>query len=409
MAYTFTRLWLYLLEPTTEAGRRTPASVLRERLLFGLSFLFGALMIAVYLPGGHPFSVVAPVGLVLLGLSMRFNVQRTATSWTSCEQGAFVLVAFALPLNLLPLAMLVCGLAVQPRRPKPVLTLLVTACNSWSGISAALLLSMLAPGRASWEHWPAYVIAFSGQIILSLLVFAVRDWMKGQLLPLEDAISALATDACLTPIGLAAAVQSRSSPVAGLALMLGTTALLALTSHEHGQRIIQTERALRDPLTGLANRALFSEAGAACASRCERSSQHAALLLIDLDDFKQVNDTFGHQGGDDVLVALADRVRASTRAVDLSARVGGDEFAVILAEPMELGDAQRVAENLRAQLRQPIELSSGQTIEVSASIGLALFGPDIPLEAATGQADAALYEEKLRAHGEPAGRSPRKN
>lgn len=398
------RAWDYLLEPSAQGSSLTNAAGVRlDRIGFGASFLVVAVVCAVLLPGGHGFSPVAPVALILFSLSTRFSLQRTATSWTSCEQAALVLVAFALPLNLLPLAMLICGLVVQPRRPKPLLTLLVTACNSWSGVVAALLLSALAPGAAEWRHWQAYALAFGGQIVASALIFAVRGWVKGQPMPREDAISALAVDASLTPIGLAAAVELRAAPAAALALMFGATALLALTHHEHGQRIVQTERALRDPLTGLANRALLDEAGAACESRCRRNAQRAALVLIDLDDFKKVNDTLGHRAGDEVLSAFGERMRSATRAVDLPARVGGDEFALILAEPIALDDARRAAESLRAQLQEPIELSSGQLIQVHASIGLALFGAGTSLEAATAQADAALYEEKLVAHAQRGG------
>jgi diguanylate cyclase (GGDEF)-like protein len=395
----------YLLEPTTEADRTTPELLLTERLIFGGGFLLTAVLCALLLPAGHGFSWLAPLALVLLALSMRFNVQRTGNSWTSCEQAAFVLVAFTLPLNLLPLAMFACGLITQPRRPRPVLTVIVTGCNSWAGVAAALLLSALAPGPASWHHWPGYVIAFGSQILVAVLIFAARERIKGRRMPLEDGISAVSIDASLTPIGLAAAVELHAAPGASVTLMLGATALLALTHHEHRQRIVQTERALRDPLTGLANRALFDEAGAACESRCQRNAQQAALLLVDLDDFKRVNDTLGHRAGDEVLCAFAERMRDTTRAVDLPARVGGDEFALILAEPIDITAARHVAEDLRVRLSAPIELSNGQLIQVHASIGLALFGAATPLEAAAAQADAALYEEKLVSQAQRGGKA----
>jgi diguanylate cyclase (GGDEF)-like protein len=396
-------VWTHLLEPTTEADRTTPELLLRERLIFGGGFLLAAGGCALLLPQGHGFSVLAPLAVVLLTLSMRFNVQRTGNSWTSCEQAALVLVAFTLPLNLLPLAMFGCGLVVQPRRANRVLTAIVTGCNSWAGVIAAVLLSALAPGPASWHHWPAYVVALGGQILAAVLIFATRERIKHRSMPLEDGISAVSIDASLTPIGLAAAVELHSAPGASVTLMLGATALLALTHHEHGQRIVQTERALRDPLTGLANRALFDEAGAACELRCQRNSQHAALLLVDLDDFKRVNDTLGHKAGDEVLCAFAERMRAATRAVDLPARVGGDEFALILAEPIEFKGARLVAEDLRSRLSAPIELAGGQLIQVHASIGLALFGAGRPLDIATVEADAALYEEKLVAQAQRGG------
>ena len=397
------RVWRYLQEETAEGDRTTPELLLKERLIFGGGFLLTAGVCALLLPGGHGFSSLAPLALILLALSMRFNVQRSSNSWTSCEQAAFVMVAFTLPLNLLPAAMFACGLITQPRRPKPVLTAIVTGCNSWAGVVAALLLSALAPGLASWHQWPRYVIAFGGQIFAAVLIFALRERIRLRRMPLEDGISAVLIDASLTPIGLVAAVELHTAPGASVALMFGATALLALTHHEHRQRIVQTERALRDPLTGLANRALFAEAGAACELRCRRNSQQAALLLVDLDDFKRVNDTLGHRAGDEVLCAFADRMRGATRAVDVPARVGGDEFALILAEPIAIDAARQVAEDLRARFSAPIELSNGQLIRVHASIGLALFGSTTPLDAATAQADAALYEEKLVAQAQRGG------
>ena len=112
--------------------------------------------------------------------------------------------------------------------------------------------------------------------------------------------------------------------------MFGLTTFLG---RERASRVEHQHRALRDPLTGLANRALFDELLAAAWERCARNGTTGALLLADLDHFKPINDTYGHPVGDQALQAFAQRLTQTVRAADVAARTGGDEFAVLLAEP----------------------------------------------------------------------------
>ncbi|HLH13398.1 MAG TPA: GGDEF domain-containing protein, partial [Solirubrobacteraceae bacterium] len=306
----------------------------------------------------------------------------------------FVLLAFTVPLRWLPLAALTLTAATMRVEGSPA-GLLAAAMECWPWLTASVLLSLLAPGPASFGHWPAYVTAFGAQRMTDEAVNLLRCRVRRTTLLVTDRLTALTVDLALTPIGLSAAVQARSDPGGALALMLGATALTVLASREHGHMRSEAQRALRDPLTGLANRAMFHESAAACAARCKRDGHSAALVLIDLDDFKLINDTWGHGTGDEVLRQFAQRLREATRDVDVPARLGGDEFAVILAEPIERAAAERLAETLRHRLTSAaIVADAGTTHRVESSLGLAMFGAETTLEEALAEADARLYADK---------------
>lgn len=149
-----------------------------------------------------------------------------------------------------------------------------------------------------------------------------------------------------------------------------------------------------DPLTGLPNRKLFTERNTACLAEAARGSASAALLLIDLDDFKLVNDTHGHDAGDAVLQVQAGRLRAALRERDFVARLGGDEFAVLLVDIEDSRDAEAIGERILSAMREPISWD-GATLECKGSIGIAIFP-----EHGRGRsqlfksADLALYKAK---------------
>jgi diguanylate cyclase (GGDEF)-like protein len=158
---------------------------------------------------------------------------------------------------------------------------------------------------------------------------------------------------------------------------------------------ILEERALFDALTGLPNRACFTEKLSQALSQAKRYGHIVAVLFIDLDGFKAVNDRFGHEAGDEVLCAAAQRLNGSIRESDTAARLGGDEFTVVLPIVTRHEEAERVAQKLVAHLKPPIPLRSGQLAQVSASIGVAFFPNDgEDSESLLKAADAAMYEAK---------------
>jgi diguanylate cyclase (GGDEF)-like protein len=129
--------------------------------------------------------------------------------------------------------------------------------------------------------------------------------------------------------------------------------------------------AFHDPLTGLPNRALFGERLADAVSHHRRHrDEDFAVLFIDVDDFKRVNDTLGHGAGDDLIVQVASRLKACLRQEDTLARMGGDEFTVLLRNAADVHDAQHVAEVLISALEKPFTIGS-EELFVTVSIGIA--------------------------------------
>jgi diguanylate cyclase (GGDEF)-like protein/PAS domain S-box-containing protein len=157
-------------------------------------------------------------------------------------------------------------------------------------------------------------------------------------------------------------------------------------------------RAFHDDLTGLANRALLLDRLRQASARASRAGTRFAVLYVDLDGFKPINDSFGHPTGDAVLVAAAQRLREVVRVEDTVARLGGDEFAVLLEHEDVAPHAGMVAERLLAALREPIELE-GRRLSVTASIGIALAdGGQEPLDLLR-NADIAMYRAKRAGQG----------
>ena len=153
-------------------------------------------------------------------------------------------------------------------------------------------------------------------------------------------------------------------------------------------------QAFHDSLTGLANRALFADRLEHAISRAERSPSALAVLFVDLDDFKTVNDSLGHGEGDLLLVAVADRLRASLRASDTIARMGGDEFAILIEDPVDGETPMDVGRRMLARLEPPF-VHSGKELFVRASIGIATTrGRDHTADEVLRNADVAMYTAK---------------
>ncbi len=170
-------------------------------------------------------------------------------------------------------------------------------------------------------------------------------------------------------------------------------------SKEITERKIMEDRLVHlaqyDVLTDLPNRALFSDRLRHAITQANRDMTRMALMFIDLDKFKPVNDTFGHHVGDLLLIAVARRLEECIRESDTVGRIGGDEFVVLLPTIKEIPDALVVAEKIRHALNRPFELPGYQCLNISSSSGVAIYPDhgtdDIDL---TKNADDAMYQAK---------------
>ena len=179
----------------------------------------------------------------------------------------------------------------------------------------------------------------------------------------------------------------------GIALAALLAALVLIWSRNERMQELQRQ-ANQDPLTGLKNRRRFEEDLRTELARSRREGGEGALLMLDLDNFKQVNDTLGHPMGDRVIADIAGVLRKRMRETDVVARLGGDEFAIVLPR-CDPAEAQVVGEEIGAAIRNraPGEEAAPP---ITVSVGIAMFGPDVAadLESLEQEADGALYEAK---------------
>ena len=180
--------------------------------------------------------------------------------------------------------------------------------------------------------------------------------------------------------------------LATLALVLGVLAIVfAVRLHrvsaknqrlkKHLTKLKDAERALRksaflDPLTGLANRLLLMDRFEVAMRHARRSRKQFAVLMLDLNKFKAINDTYGHAAGDKVLVTVAQRLVSIVRESDTVARLGGDEFVLIVESITERAQLEALGHKLVAVVSQNLTLESGKTVAVGASVGYAWYPKD---------------------------------
>jgi diguanylate cyclase (GGDEF)-like protein/PAS domain S-box-containing protein len=165
------------------------------------------------------------------------------------------------------------------------------------------------------------------------------------------------------------------------------------------QAALYEHRALHDALTGLANRTLFRDRIDQAVKARRRTDAHAAVMVMDLDGFKEINDSLGHAAGDEVLVELGRRLQSAVRSSDTVARLGGDEFGLLLPNASGPEDVVQTVRRMQAAIEDPI-VHQGMTLSLEASIGIALYpddGPDV--EMLLRRADAAMYHAKAEKSG----------
>ena len=339
-------------------------------------------------------------------------------------------MAFDLPITLLSLmiAVVVSGFALYTVR-RSVLnaaTLTVSATLMGIGISAMHYTGMLAMRMSPPIHYtPAIfvasvVIAIVASLAALLIAFRLRFNRSGYVIfaklgaamVMGCAISGMhytgMAAANFSPGSVCLAVDSASALASGelavavgtitLIILVGTLVVSSLDAHFVESLNLANQQlrsvALYDSLTGLPNRVLMQDRLEHAISRAARASKMCALMFIDLDGFKQVNDSRGHRAGDIVLQQAAQRMAGAIRKEDTVARLGGDEFVVILSGLPGKADAEAVARKLVAEMDRPFDID-GTPMSVSASVGVSLYPADaVDMKGLIARADAAMYAIK---------------
>lgn len=272
---------------------------------------------------------------------------------------------------------------ILAKRRAPLMLMLPLALSGVVMITAAVYFT----GGVRSHLWVLYVVPviFTGALLSSRLTAIV----------VGSALLAGATPLLMTWNG--PYFRSLLILAAVMALSAHVETRLLRVAIEEGER--SEYRALHDDLTGLPNRTLFYRRVRAAITAAEAARSEAAVLIIDLDHFKEVNDTLGHHSGDLLLQDLAKRLRRVLRTNDIVSRLGGDEFAVLLTDLATSAAAESVAQQLLTTLQEPLQLR-GLGINLKASIGLALYpldGRDV--DSLIQRADIAMYRAKAEQRG----------
>jgi diguanylate cyclase (GGDEF)-like protein/PAS domain S-box-containing protein len=245
----------------------------------------------------------------------------------------------------------------------------------------------------------------AGATILARAPVVVTDWAGETRFKQSAALRKLGVRS-----GAAVTIEGRAGPFGVLGAMSTTPRSYAPGDLDYLQALANVlvdalerqaiedgirHRALHDPLTGLPNRVLFLDRLEHALSRLERHASLAAILFLDLDRFKLVNDSLGHQAGDELLAAAAPRIRQAIRASDTVARFGGDEFGILVEEIGDERVAVEMAERIAAVFTRPF-LLDGSEHSVTTSIGIALARGGESPEELIRDADAAMYRAKER-------------
>jgi diguanylate cyclase (GGDEF)-like protein len=355
-------------------------------------------------------SVLIAGSLLALGWSV---VPGSAFDWSG--QSPVVLgFAAAYPIaDLLLFTMVLLLLLTRPGSPAARLPLhLVGVALAGFVVSDSLRLMGLGEGPLSPIESAGYLIG-CGFVALaassrapvpdaSVEPVAERDWLH-LLLPYVPVTATGIVIAVSTGAGNPLSPFEAYLGWLGLGLVVARQMFTIVDNTVLLDRVSEGQQRLRhqayhDPLTGLANRALFRERLVLALEAHRHRGRAMAVLFADLDDFKLVNDSFGHAMGDRVLRAIAERLQACVSPDDLVARLGGDEFAVLLDQ--HPADAEPAGHRILAALREPFPID-GHRIGVGASIGLVVPDPGEPMsaDALLRRADAAMYSSKRRGKG----------
>ena len=358
------------------AGRRRVGSS-RQRLLAATVMVTGC---GLWWPG-HFFDPGPTPGGAVAGIPLAAGLLALALA------AAVVATAECLSRRLWPAA---AGFAIG--------TLLIAYGHSMFA-TPGLFRAALAAG--AWG--PALVVA----VLAAALVGGAVEWrsMRRRVvlrIAAAGAAAAMLTGAAALSVGDAAATGAPWGEAILLLAFVVLAAVLERAVQESGGSAEATAQALRaiaqapaavDGLTGLPTRVFFEEQLAAAAAKADATSARLALLFIDLDGFKPVNDTYGHTVGDRVLEQVGARLKATSRGKDVVARVGGDEFLLLLCNVTSQQAVAQVASRLIASLSQPYSVE-GREVGISASVGIAAYPDGCSHPKLIARADAAMYASK---------------
>jgi diguanylate cyclase (GGDEF)-like protein len=276
-------------------------------------------------------------------------------------------------------------------------------CNSryrWSTVTVNLLLSVFLlafqnrPGNGPYLAMNAVMVAVFLDCAVKVF-FAYRRATAGAFITIAGFTvwsSIFALGPALFYFYPQIHVEAEVWNLPKFIVAIGMILLLLEDQIEHNKHL-----ALHDELTGLPNRRLFQDRLTNALERARRTGAQTALLLVDLDHFKNVNDTLGHHVGDLLLERVGTICTGRVRRSDTVARTGGDEFSVVLEEPTSRADAERVSHSLIQLLEEPLQLDD-HTVRIGASIGIAIYPDDAAdMESLCVAADLRMYENKQRA------------
>jgi diguanylate cyclase (GGDEF)-like protein len=299
----------------------------------------------------------------LLGVYLVAPLLLTASRWDLLQthKGARV-EALALVLSMLGLTLLMMEYA-GPVQPAEIVLFVLIPTVLWAALRFSVTGASLAIFLAALVTLGVAFVSYGG---------ITRGTPPGEVFPLQVSMMTLA--------------------------LAGLFVSAALSEHRYSELQLNM-LANHDPLTGLPNRSYFQDFLGHALARAQREGSQVSLLFIDLDRFKHINDSQGHEVGDQVLRIVANRLDEQLRADDFVARLGGDEFAVILTHPPASRAASRVARKLNQSLAESFRLGQ-RRYAIGASIGISVY-PDDGLDANTllRQADLAMYQAKQRRSG----------
>ncbi len=307
---------------------------------------------------------------------------------TVAPAGHWALILMAIVLGICPLPV---TLASIRRLNHPLRWTLIFLYIS---LSIFLLIFQNRPGNGPDLAWNAVMFTVYLSCCISIFV-AYRRASSGAFVTITGFFSWASIYVAMPAVRAFqpyAKIESEVWNLPKFVVALGMMLLLLEDQIEHNKFL-----ALHDDLTGLPNRRLFHDRLTIALERARRTGAQTALLMVDLDHFKQVNDSFGHHVGDLLLTHVAAICSARVRRSDTIARTGGDEFSVILEEPISRADAERVGQSLIQLIKEPLQLGD-HTVRVGASVGIATFPDDAAdMESLCIAADLRMYENKQRA------------